>query len=263
MEVLSSMNGLLLAFLGSLVAGFATGLGAVPIYFVKSISQKLQDQMMGFGAGVMLAASCFSLLNPAIEIGETLYASKLVSIIVIALGVACGAIALRVCDLFFPHEHFIKGSEGSDQFQVKRIWLFIIAITLHNFPEGLAVGVSVGGQNINEAVALIIGISLQNMPEGLVVALSLITLKYSRAYSLWIALLTGLVEPIGSVLGYAMINLSEPLLPFGLAFAAGAMIFVISHEIIPESHRHGHEYKATMGLMLGFIVMMVLDVYLG
>ncbi len=255
-------SGLLTAFLASLAAGAATGLGAIPIFFVKTISQKLQDQMMGFGAGVMLAASCFSLLNPAISIGTQLYASKTLCLLLVSLGVAFGAIALRLCDIYFPHEHFIKGHEGRDEYHLKRIWLFIIAITLHNFPEGLAVGVSVGGQSLHEALPLTIGISLQNMPEGLVVALSLITLKYSRGYSVWIALLTGLVEPIGAILGHVLINISGPALPFGLAFAAGAMIYVISHEIIPESHRHGHEHKATTGLMVGFIIMMMLDVLL-
>ncbi len=255
-------NGIFAAFLASFAAGAATGVGALPIFFVKKISQKLQDQMMGFGAGVMLAASCFSLLNPAIAIGTTLYGSKLLCILLVSFGVACGAVALRLCDIYFPHEHFIKGHEGRDEFHLKRIWLFIIAITLHNFPEGLAVGVSVGGQNLGEALPLTIGIGLQNMPEGLVVALSLITLQYSKRHAIWIALLTGLVEPLGAVLGHAMIVISQPALPFGLAFAAGAMIYVISHEIIPESHRHGHEKQATTGLMVGFIVMMILDVAL-
>jgi len=162
-----------------------------------------------------------------------------------------------------PHEHFIKGHEGIDAHAMKKVWLFIFAITLHNFPEGMAVGVGFGGGDIANGISLAIGIGLQNMPEGLIVALALIAHKYSIRKSFLIASATGLVEPIGGLLGAGIVSVFMPLLPWGLAFAAGAMLFVISDEIIPESHRKGFAKQATFGLMVGFVVMLFLDVVLG
>ena len=250
---------LMLGFLASLAAGLATGVGALPILLTRNISQRAQDVMMGFGAGVMLAATSFSLIIPAIEAapGPTAGAA------IVAGGMALGGAFLWLADRFFPHEHFIKGREGSEAKNLRRIWLFVIAITLHNFPEGLAVGVGFGGGDVQGGTALAIGIGLQNLPEGLVVALALVSEGYSVWRSLLVALCTGLVEPIGGALGVGVVAFSRPLLPWGLAFAAGAMLFVISDEIIPESHRKGYEKEATFGVMVGFIVMMVLDVSLG
>jgi zinc transporter, ZIP family len=146
---------------------------------------------------------------------------------------------------------------------LRRIWLFVIAITLHNFPEGLAVGVGFGGGDIENGRSLAIGIGLQNFPEGLAVAVALLGQNYSRVRAFTVALMTGLVEPVGGLIGIGAVTLSEPLLPWGLAFAAGAMIFVISHEIIPETHRRGYENYGTIGLIIGLVVMMFLDVVLG
>jgi ZIP family zinc transporter len=209
--------------------------------------------MLGFAAGVMLAATAFSLLIPAIEDGGAWVAVG---------GLLLGALVLHLIDRFVPHEHFIRGHEGPSS-RLRKIWLFVIAITIHNFPEGLAVGVGFGGGALGPAIALAIGIGLQNMPEGLAVALPLVGEGYSRRRALLYATLTGLVEPIGGLLGVSLVMLAEPLLPWGLAFAAGAMLFVISDEIIPESHRNGHERLATFGVMIGFAVMMLLDVLLG
>lgn len=249
----------LLGFVASLTAGVATGVGALPILFFKKISQRTQDVMMGFGAGVMLAATSFSLIIPAVEAsGDGARGA-----FVVAAGMVIGALFLHLSDKYSPHEHFIKGPEGANIKNLKRIWLFIIAITLHNFPEGLAVGVGFGGGDINNGLTLAIGIGLQNMPEGLVVALALISEGYSASRSLLIALFTGLVEPVGGLLGVGVVTLAQPLLPWGLAFAAGAMLFVVSDEIIPESHRKGFEKEATFGVMIGFIVMMVMDIALG
>lgn len=146
---------------------------------------------------------------------------------------------------------------------LKRVWLFIMAIAIHNFPEGLAVGVGFGGGDVANGIALAIGIGLQNMPEGLVVALSLLTEKYSRRTAFLISLITGLVEPLGGVIGAGAVTLVQPIFPIAMGFAAGAMLFVISDEIIPESHRLGYEKAATAGVMVGFVLMMFLDVTLG
>lgn len=248
----------LIGFMASFAAGFATGIGALPVLLFREISQRVQDVMMGFGAGVMLAATSFSLILPAVEAsgGGILGAST------VAAGMFLGGVFLYLSDKYSPHEHFIKGPEGADPGNLRRIWLFVIAITLHNFPEGLAVGVGFGGGNMGNGMALAVGIGLQNMPEGLVVALALVCEKYSVRRALLIALLTGLVEPIGGLIGAGIVSVALPLLPWGLAFAAGAMLFVVSDEIIPETHRKGFETEATFGIMTGFVIMMILDVAL-
>lgn len=242
----------------SLFAGLATGIGALPIFFTRNISVKWQDIFMGFGAGVMLAATSFSLIIPGLDAAG----NGVKAAIIIVTGILLGGIFLWLSDKFIPHEHFIKGKEGVDSFKLKRVWLFILAITLHNFPEGMAVGVGFGGGDILNGISLAIGIGLQNIPEGLVVAIALVSLNYSLKKSFLIALATGLVEPIGGLLGAGIVSVFQPILPWGLAFAAGAMLFVISDEIIPESHRKGFAKQATFGLMIGFVVMLFLDVVL-
>ena len=178
------------------------------------------------------------------------------------VGILLGGVFLQMAHRFLPHEHFIKG-ESKRSTNLKRIWLFIAAITIHNFPEGLAVGVNFGTGNISDGIPLAIGIGLQNMPEGLVVALALVAENYSRNYALAVSLLTGLVEPIGGLIGAGVVSVAQDFLPWAMAFAAGAMLFVISDEIIPESHRKGFEQEGTIGVMLGFVVMMFLDIALG
>lgn len=252
-----------MGLIASLCTGIATGLGAIPVMFTRNISSRAQDVMMGFGAGVMLAATSFSLIIPAIEFAMTDGAGKTGAAFIVAGGMFLGAVFLYLSDKYSPHEHFISGPEGADPGNLKRIWLFIIAITLHNFPEGLAVGVGFGGGNVSNGVALATGIGLQNIPEGLVVALALIVERYSRPRAFMIALLSGLVEPLGGAIGAGVVTVARPMLPWGLAFAAGAMLFVISDEIIPESHRKGFEKEATFGVIIGFVVMMLLDVTLG
>jgi ZIP family zinc transporter len=219
--------------------------------------------MLGFGAGVMLAATSFSLIVPGIDAAYEDTGSAALSAVIVSAGILLGGAFLWASDRYSPHEHFISGPEGADPGNLRRIWLFIIAITLHNFPEGLAVGVGFGNGDINNGVALATGIGLQNIPEGLVVALALISEKYSLKKALLIPLLTGLVEPVGGLIGAGLVSIATPVLPWGLAFAAGAMLFVISDEIIPESHRKGFEKEATAGVMIGFVVMMFLDVTLG
>jgi ZIP family zinc transporter len=233
------------------------------VFAAVRISPKLQDVMLGFAAGVMLAASAFSLIVPGLEVAAEDYGNELAAALIVSLGIMLGAVSLWLVNAFVPHEHFILGREGSASTTLRRIWLFVIAIALHNFPEGMAVGVGYGAGDIGRANALAIGIGLQNLPEGLAVAVALIGQGYPRWQAFVVALITGLVEPIGGLLGVTAVTVAQPLLPWGLAFAAGAMIFVISSEIIPETHRKGAKIESTFGLMIGFVVMMTLDVVLG
>lgn len=245
-----------MGLLASLLAGLATGVGALPALALPKISEKIMNPLLGGAAGVMLAATSFSLIVPGIEAGEALWPGR--GVYVVVLGMLFGALFLDRLDKWLPHEHFFLGPEGPSS-RMKRIWLFIIAITIHNFPEGLAVGVGFGGGDVGGGTSLAIGIGLQNMPEGLAVALPLIGLGYRRWTAVGIATLTGLVEPIGGLLGVAAVSVFGSVLPFGLAFAAGAMLFVISDEIIPETHSKGRSRPATFGVMIGFVIMMALD----
>jgi zinc transporter, ZIP family len=240
-----------------------TGVGALPVFLPFRISTRTQDVLLGFAAGVMLAASAFSLIVPGLEAAAEDYGAELPAALIVGMGILLGAVALWLINEHVPHEHFILGREGVMSTSLRRIWLFVIAITLHNFPEGLAVGVVYGSGDLGNASALAIGIGLQNLPEGLAVALALYGEDYSRGQAFTVALLTGMVEPVGGLIGVSAVTVAAPLLPWGLAFAAGAMIFVISSEIIPETHRAGYKLEGTFGLMVGFVVMMVLDTTLG
>ncbi len=240
---------ILLGFAASLAAGLATGAGALPVLFTKKISDRLLDIMLGFSAGVMLAATSFSLIVPAIELSGPWIA---------VLGIISGAFVLHLIDRSIPHFHPALGAEGPSS-KLSRVWLFVIAITIHNFPEGLAVGVSFGSGNVAAGLVVATAIGLQNMPEGLAVALPLLREGYTKRKSLMYGTLTGLVEPVGGLLGVALVSIFHPILPWALAFAAGAMLFIVSDEMIPESHRRGFEREATFGLIAGFVVMMLLD----
>ncbi|MBE0433434.1 ZIP family metal transporter [candidate division WOR-3 bacterium] len=243
------MNLILIGGVASLLAGLATGIGALPVFAVRDISEKFLDAALGFAAGVMLAATSFSLLVPAIAIGGVWRA---------VLGLVLGAVFLVFAEKSVPHFHHVTGIKGPST-NLTRVSLFILAITIHNFPEGMAVGVGFGSGDIAAGTTLAIGIGLQNMPEGLAVALSLLREGRTRTTAFLIALLTGLVEPVGGLIGISVVSTASLLLPYGLAFAAGAMLFVISEEIIPETHSRGNDREATIGVITGFIVMMVLD----
>lgn len=247
--------------LASFLAGQATTLGALPVFFVRSMSQKVQNAFLGFAAGIMLAASFFSLIIPGLEAAGDLHGgSRTVAAFIVSGAVLLGAGTLHLVNRLAPHEHFISGPQsGAERSKLARIWLFVIAISLHNFPEGLAVGVSFGSPDQSAGYATALGIGLQNMPEGLAVALSLAAVGYSRLFAFFIALLTGLIEPVGGLLGISAISISSELLPWGLGFAGGAMIWVVSSEIIPETHREHNEGVATAALMAGLATMMSLD----
>ena len=235
--------------MASTLAGLATGIGGLGVFFLRDLKPRAMDTLLGLSAGIMLAATSFSLLVPALE--NT-------NIGLVSLGVACGGLFVLVADKAIPHLHFIKGREGP-AVSLRRIWLFVLAITIHNFPEGLSVGVGFGMKDIGAAISLAIGIGIQNIPEGLAVALPLTKEGYSRGRSFWYALGSGLVEPIGGVIGVVAISLMSKALGFFLAFAAGAMLFVIIDEIFTEINSRGNQRQATLGAMGGFILMMVLD----
>jgi len=243
-----------LIFLGLIVPGILTGLGAIPVLFIKKeISFKYIDALLGFAAGVMLAATFFSLLLPSLERG---------GVIVTTVGIITGALFLSILDKITPHTHFIKGDEGPSS-RLKKIWLFIYAITLHNLPEGLAVGVGFGSSDFKAGLIIATAIGLQNMPEGLAVALPLLSEGYSKQKALGISFITGIFEPFMAFLGFFLVRIFIKILPFALSFAGGAMLYVISDEIIPESHKRGYELEATFSIIFGFIVMMILDYLLG
>ncbi|RST56307.1 ZIP family metal transporter [Variovorax sp. MHTC-1] len=247
------------ALTGGSVAALATALGTLPILFSQRLSERAQDTLFGFGAGVMLAASAFSLIIPGIAAARATGVDAWGAGGIVGSAILLGALALLVLDRVLPHEHFIKGVEGRNAQVLRRTWLFVFAIALHNLPEGLAIGVGFAGGDALRGSALATGIAIQDVPEGLVVAVALLAAGYRRAFAVGLGMASGLVEPLGAVLGAAIVSGSAALLPWGLGFAAGAMLFVISHEIIPESHRKGHEAFATGGLMVGFVLMMLLD----
>lgn len=257
------MNIIAIGFIASLLAGLATFVGALPILLPIKLTQRVQGIMLGFGGGVMLAATAFSLIVPGTDAAIAQGYSQAGAALIMVFGILLGGVFLQLAHRFLPHEHFFKEEESVKGRNLQQIWLFIAAITIHNFPEGLAVGVNFGTGNITDGIPLAIGIGLQNMPEGLVVALALVTQGYSTQYALGVSLLTGLVEPIGGLVGAGVVSVAQFFLPWAMAFAAGAMLFVISDEIIPESHRQGFEREGTIGVMVGFVVMMFLDISLG
>ncbi|MEM3526099.1 MAG: ZIP family metal transporter [Candidatus Jordarchaeaceae archaeon] len=235
--------------LASLIAGLATGIGAIPILFVRAVSQRTLDTMLGFAAGIMLAASFFSLIIPAINTGGIWMA---------VAGICFGVIFIMIIDRLVPHLHALARA-SKPTLRLRRVWLLILAITIHNFPEGLSVGVGFGAGDISAGIVLATAIGLQNMPEGLAVALPLLRENFSKWKSGGYATLTGLVEPVGGMIGILIVSVSHQILPFAMAFAAGAMIWVVSDEMIPESHTKGHEREATIGVIIGFLIMMILD----
>lgn len=247
------------AFWGGSAAALATAAGTLPVLFWKQLPDRIMDTLFGFGAGVMLAASAFSLIVPGIEAAHAQGASAWGAASIVGGSIIIGAALLLALERWVPHEHFIKGMERENTLALKRTWLFVFAIALHNVPEGLAIGVGFAGGDVVRGGALATGIAIQDIPEGFVVAMALAVVGYSRRTAITIGMASGLVEPVGAVLGAAIVSSSASLLPWGLGVAAGAMLFVVSHEIIPESHRKGHEVFATSGLIIGFVLMMMLD----
>ncbi|HOM60909.1 MAG TPA: ZIP family metal transporter [Anaerohalosphaeraceae bacterium] len=269
LEQMEQMNPTLQALLATLFTWALTALGAATVFFFKTISRRMLDAMLSFAGGVMIAASFWSLLAPAIEMAAS---QNRIAWIPAAAGFLLGGAFLRLVDVILPHLHQgypVEEAEGIHT-SWRRSILLILAITIHNIPEGLAVGVAFGAlrhglveTSFAGACALAIGIGIQNFPEGAAVAVPLRREGFSRLKSFWYGQLSGLVEPIAGVLGAWAVMSITPLLPYALAFAAGAMIFVVIEEVIPESQRAGHVDLATTSAMLGFTVMMILDVAFG
>ena len=271
-EFFYELNPIVQALLGGLFTWGVTALGASLVFFTKKINYPLLDSMMGFAAGVMIAASVWSLIIPSIDMAE---AQGLIPWMPAVIGFLGGGIFLRICDQYLPHLHL--GLERSEAEGVPTKWrrstLLVLAITLHNIPEGLAVGVLFGAAasgvditgtaTVAGAIALAIGIGIQNFPEGMAVSMPLRRDGVSVKKSFWYGQVSGVVEPVSAVIGAAAVIFIAPILPYALAFAAGAMIYVVVEELIPESQHHGNTDIATLGTMVGFCVMMVLDVSLG
>ena len=248
--------------LGSLAAGLMTALGAVPIVLMKRIGPALERGLLGFAAGVMLAASFFSLIIPGVAVLEEGDVSRAGAAAIMGMAVLIGAAVIAALNRFAPVDMAAIGPAGSRELS-RRIWLFILAITLHNFPEGAAVGVSFGGGDMSQGISTALGIGIQNVPEGLAVAAALGALGYGRGACFLAALASGLVEPIGGIIGATLVAALPGLLPWGLGLAAGAMIYVVAAEIIPHTRDTQGDERSMIGLMIGLVGMMFLDIALG
>lgn len=269
LESIKGSDPVLLALIATLFTWGVTALGAALVFFFKSINQTILNGMLGFASGIMIAASFWSLLSPAIEMA----ASMGVAPVIPALsGFLAGGAFLFLIDRLLPHLH--AGLETDQAEGIKTSWqrsiLLVMAITLHNIPEGLAVGVAFGAiglagspATLGSAIALALGIGIQNFPEGAAVSIPLRREGMSRTKSFMFGQASGLVEPIAGVLGAFLVVMMQPILPYALAFAAGAMIYVVVEELIPEAQQHGSSDYSTIGALIGFAVMMLLDVALG
>ncbi len=243
----------------STLAGMCTAFGALGVFFVRQLPESVEDALLSSAAGIMLAATFFSLILPGIEYAEGFGWGRVAAVSTVIAGILTGAALIWFIHRYSPHEHFIGGREGPDSRRLAQIWLFVITITLHNLPEGMAVGVGFAGGSFEGGLTLATGIALQNIPEGLAVAVALVVAGYGRGYAFVVASLTGVVEGVGGLVGALLTWLAEPLMPGTLGFAAGAMLYIISDEIIPETHRRGYQTLATFSLLGGFVVMMFLD----
>lgn len=252
-----------LAVLGG-VSGFgATALGAVLAVVLRDVSARSQDVMLGFAAGMMLAASSFSLILPGLDAARAITGNGPAAAFTVVLGMGLGVLLMLGLDRFTPHEHESTGPCGPEAERISRVWLFVLAITLHNLPEGMAIGVSFANGDMNIGLPLTSAIAIQDIPEGLAVALALRATGLSNLKAALVAIGSGLMEPLGAVIGLGISTGFALAYPVSMGLAAGAMIFVVSHEVIPETHRNGHQTAATLGLMGGFGVMMFLDTALG
>jgi zinc transporter, ZIP family len=252
-----------LAALGGLSGFAATALGAVLAVVLRDVSARSQDVMLGFAAGMMLAASSFSLILPGLDAARAITGNGPAAAFTVVLGMGLGVLLMLGLDRFTPHEHESTGPCGPEAERISRVWLFVLAITLHNLPEGMAIGVSFANGDMNIGLPLTSAIAIQDIPEGLAVALALRATGLSNLKAALVAIGSGLMEPLGAVIGLGISTGFALAYPISMGLAAGAMIFVVSHEVIPETHRNGHQTSATLGLMGGFAVMMFLDTALG
>ncbi len=248
------------AVIGALIAGLATGFGALPIFFKREFSKRTLDIGLGFSAGIMLVASFTALVLPGLNEAKNIYGFGL-GLPISMSGLMLGYFFIIIVHDFLPHEHIFKQRDMKHQTKMNRMGLIVLAITLHNFPEGLSVGVGFGSGDEQSGMTLAMAIALQNMPEGLVVALGLLSEGASKIKAFYMALLSGLVEPFAAIIGLISASVTQYSLPIALGFAGGTMLFVICQEILPELFREGHERSATFGVILGIITMLSMNYY--
>ena len=248
-----------MVLLTALGVGLSTVFGAVIGFIFRKISHTFSDIILSFAAGIMLAAAVIGLILPAVEYGGKN------GLVITVIGVFAGALCLNVFDKFVPHLHRLVGAESEEHKNenLSKVLLFVFAIGLHNLPEGIAAGVGFGAGDTSKALMIAGGIALQNIPEGMVIIAPMLAAGVSPKKTFICALLTGGVEVVGTLLGYFAVSVSTAILPFALAFAGGTMLYVISDEMIPETHAHGHQRGATYALLVGFCVMLISDVLLG
>lgn len=253
-----------MVLLTALGVGGATAVGALLGFVFKNVTHKFSDIVLSFAAGVMLAASVFGLVEPSFAYGKEAY-GEAIGLFVTVIGIFAGALCLNLTDKLVPHLHRLAGSEieSHENKNLSKILLFVLAIAIHNLPEGIAAGVGFGSENTAQALVIAGGIALQNIPEGMVIIGPMLASGVSKKRTLLIALLTGLVEVIGTLIGYFAVSVATVILPFALAFAGGTMLYIISDEMIPETHAHGGERGATYALLVGFALMFVMDIVLG
>ena len=248
-----------IVLLTAIGVGGATVVGALLGMIFKNISHKFSDIVLGFASGIMLCAAVVGLILPSISDGKF-------SIIVTVIGIFCGAFVLNLIDRLVPHLHQFANKDfdkhTNNQENINKILLFVLAIAIHNFPEGIAAGVGFGSGNSSEALTIAGGIALQNIPEGMVIIAPLLAVGVGKAKTFVIAAATGVIEVVGTLFGYFAVNISVAFLPFSLAFAGGTMLYIISDEMIPETHSHGNERGATFSLLIGFALMLIMDHFL-
>lgn len=248
-----------IVFFCALGVGFSTILGAIIGFILKKPAQKFNDIMLSFASGVMLSASIWGLIIPALESGS-------LSFLVTILGLFCGALAINLCNKIVPHLHSITGLDdghlSQNEDKINKVLLFVIAIAVHNLPEGIATGVSFGTGNIKDAIMVALAIALQNIPEGMVIIGPMLTVGINKKRTLGIAFLTGAIEIIGTLLGYLCVSVSSFILPFFLSFAGGSMIYVIADEMIPETHQGENARASSYALLFGFSLMIVINALL-
>ena len=248
-----------LVLLTALGVGGATVFGALIGFIFKKISHRFSDIVLSFAAGVMLAAAVLGLIIPSLEYGGKF------GILITVAGIFAGAVCLNIIDKLVPHLHKLVGDEAEshNNANLSRVLLFVLAIAIHNLPEGIAAGVGFGSGDTTQALIIAGGIALQNIPEGMVIIAPMLAAGISPRKTFILAMITGLVEVVGTLIGYFAVSISTAVLPFALAFAGGTMLYVISDEMIPETHSHGSERGATYALLVGFCVMLVVDVLFG
>ncbi len=252
-----------LVLLTAIGVGGATVIGAVIGFVFKKISHTFSDIVLAFAAGVMLAAAVLGLILPSAEYGMADMGAW--GLLVTVAGIFAGAVCLNLIDKLVPHLHKLAGveDESHNNANLSRVLLFVTAIAIHNLPEGIAAGVGFGAGDTSQALIIAGGIALQNIPEGMVIIGPMLAAGVKPRRTFVLAMLTGLVEVVGTLLGYFAVSIASAILPFALAFAGGTMLYVISDEMIPETHAHGHQRGATYSLLIGFCVMLITDVLLG